>query len=402
MILYAYLFESGTSSPAYVESLAGFSNLGIRCSLPGWLQKIELTYRAANARDSRRRYRDHPGLRLVILDQALRVVASGWVKEVRKRGTVITYVAAGAWAEHDADTDNTAYSSSATIDSVISTMIGAHVTRIANNTSNIDSNGTQLGSTFSIDSEEQSPQSLIPELLEFSNSTGQLYDYYLLEQGLSLASPQLALPYYRARDETSAITWELTEADLDGDGAELIRHIWDYLDEAEVFYGSGPTGTGGTSAASSPYGSRRKTYLKPKLNSTAAAQFESDQLNQYARAVQQQGLTIGGPTIRKADNSEHPLWEVIRLGPTYMRISIDPELSLYGDARDMQQTWFISAADYDHTSRTLRIVPELPDSRLDAVLARASGVEDAKGEYVMRNPTRTREDLHEAPNARRR
>jgi len=51
---------------------------------------------------------------------------------------------------------------------------------------------------------------------------------------------------------------------------------------------------------------------------------------------------------------------------------------------DRLRTFFIAALDYDYSSNTLRVVPDNPDTRLDAVLAREVNMTEVKGEMVQR------------------
>lgn len=109
------------------------------------------------------------------------------------------------------------------------------------------------------------------------------------------------------------------------------------------------------------------------MDATQAALYRSAILSLYEQPVQQQAIVIGAPTIRDAHGARWPLWRVLAHNGGYVRfLDFAPEV-VSGSERgaDHRRSFRIAAMDYTYKNNQLRLVPDLPDSRLDAILRQA-------------------------------
>lgn len=118
---------------------------------------------------------------------------------------------------------------------------------------------------------------------------------------------------------------------------------------------------------------RQIVEQKPRLSSTQATQ--------YANALLQEGtfasfsLTLGSPLISTIKGARWPLFEVIANGGAYIELqSEDPALAVFtATTGDDRRRLFITAMDYAHDTRKLRLAVDTPDRRIDAAL-RLAGI----------------------------
>jgi len=384
--LYAARFANDDSSPALLEFVEQPANVGIRASLPGWVKTVEVTVRANSRIDAYERYRMHLGQRMAIADGLLdRPVAEGRIYEIVPDGRHVHYICAGPWKEHERQLDLTTYTSTNSLDTVIKAMLTAHVSVLSSDQSNIDANSTQIGSVWDTKSSTGgiTPAEAITELLEMSDSSGNIWDYWVIPEPFSGVSLGQYLPYYKARSTTAAINWQCELADLKQ--LSMSRHIWNLARDVTVYYGSSPTATASSVSTKADLWTVEKAPRKERFALTQANQTEDKYLSIYEQPIQQQDFSIGAGTIRDAAGAQWPLWELIKRGPGYIRINdLYPTAALLDVSTDRLRTFFIAALDYDYSSNILRVVPDNPDTRLDAVLAREVNMTEVKGEMVQR------------------
>ena len=150
------------------------------------------------------------------------------------------------------------------------------------------------------------------------------------------------------------------------------------------------TTSGGSTDATSQgnYWQRQRHEVLEELDQTQDSQYEDILLNTYKNPVQQAAFTIGSRTIKEISGPEYPLWRML-INPGWIRVNdLFPAASLATLSLDALRVFRIVALDYDHTSRTMRVVPDNieGDSRLDVILQRAGfGI----GQIVQRAATGT-------------
>lgn len=384
--LYAARFADDDSSPALLEFVEQPANVGIRASLPGWVKTIEVTLRAGSRIEAYERYRTHLGQRLAIADHLLdRPVAEGRIYEIVPDGRYVHYICAGPWKEHERELDVTSYTTTNSLDTVIKAMLTAHVSVLSSDQSNIDANSTQIGSVWDTKSSTGgiTPAEAITELLEMSDSSGNVWDYWVIPEPFTGVTLGQYLPYYKARSESAAINWQCDLADLKS--ISQSRHIWSLARDVTVYYGSSPTATAGSISTEADLWTVQTAPRQARFALTQGNQHEDKVLAVYEKPIQQQDFTIGAGMIRDSAGARWPLWELIKRGPGYIRINdLYPTADLFDKSVDRLRTFFMAALDYDYSSNALRVVPDNPDSRLDALMARENNIAEARGEMVQR------------------
>ncbi|MCP5016116.1 MAG: hypothetical protein GY938_12725 [Ketobacter sp.] len=115
------------------------------------------------------------------------------------------------------------------------------------------------------------------------------------------------------------------------------------------------------------------------MSSTQATQRALAMREQFSYPVQAASFSIGAAKIRDSAGGLHPLWRVIENGGGVIEISdLFPNT---GTGTDSLTRFFITALDYDGTSKQLRVAVDVPDRRLDVALADAGII---RGETVQR------------------
>lgn len=115
-----------------------------------------------------------------------------------------------------------------------------------------------------------------------------------------------------------------------------------------------------------PYWPVERVDYYPAANATQAGQLAEALMN--VNPIQVQSFAIRSDFIRDGNGAKWPLWEVIAQGGGYIQI-----VDLYPTATtslNQETTFFITALDYDHTSRQLRVTVNVLDRALDARLKR--------------------------------
>jgi hypothetical protein len=109
------------------------------------------------------------------------------------------------------------------------------------------------------------------------------------------------------------------------------------------------------------------------MDATHATKYATKLLELFELPVQQQAVVIGSATIRDKNGCRWPLWRVITNNGGYMRfLDLNPHARLSASLSGDRLTSFrIAAMDYTYRDNLLRIVPDLPDSRLDSILNQA-------------------------------
>ncbi len=385
--LRAARYANSDSGPELLEQFDSVAALGIRCSKPGWVQRIELTVRASNRFDEYDRYSAQIGQRIIIHDQWIdRPVASGRIHEIIPNNGVITYICAGHWKDHFRDLDTTSYGSTTTTSANIKTALSAHATPINTDQSNIDETSTQIGTVWAPNANGgDHVGDMIKAFIGMSDSNGATWDYWVKDDTISISQLGQPIPYFKARSKTAAIDWVIERADIAGGGLELARDIWDLTRDVTVYYDSTPTSAGGSTSGKSDLWTVDRVITKPTYSATPGAQHEDLILDKFEEPAQRAAFTITAPFIRDGAGVKWPLWEVVKQGGGYIRISdLFPSPGLYDTSEDRESVFFITAADYDYTTNTLRIVPDNDDTRLDAVLQRENNIGEIKGEMISR------------------
>lgn len=395
--LYAVLFDaSDDASPAAPGVLPKAHGIGVRCSLPGWVQKIEVKAIAPSRRQARDWRRQHLGKRLALWDG--QTVCSGWVHSIKMDGRVLLYTAAGAWKMHDVDLvtgDPGSIPSSSTISDYFENLVLAnHVPYVTvGNSSQMETNSISISSGYDGPSNSNaglSPRRVIEDVLEIGDGTN-IWDYWCLDTA-PMQRTQLPYPvtHFKARDSTDEPRWHLQPKDILRGGGGQGENIWDLKRDIEVFYGATPTSAGGTTSSETDYWTTKEVIERPDIStSTIGGYIEAIELLRYEKSIVWDPLIVRKRVLRGYAQKRRPIWHLIKQGPVWIHLNSNgetPEMVWANDTGQGLRGWriFLTNLDYDHDTRTARIVPDNLDQRIDAVLKRASGVEGAQGEGVGR------------------
>lgn len=210
--------------------------LGVRCSLPGWLQRLEWTERKRNYLASYFAYDNNHGQRVALVDSMHNVIVDGWIYSVQPDGLYNRYVAAGSWKRHSDLLDTTTYAATDTVNAVMTSIVTNFVPGLTADYTNIVASGTAVGNAFYTGRDYGSyPSELIPNLLALSDSSYNTYDYWVQSRPLVGTTLYYPLPYCAARSSAAAPDWRVRRNDL-ADNPLGARDIYDMATRVTVYY----------------------------------------------------------------------------------------------------------------------------------------------------------------------
>lgn len=464
MITQLYLSRFNTNGTEHLESFGdSFTGLGVRCSLPGWLQKLEFTIAAKSEADALHRWREHHGDWIVLSDHRGRVLANAWVLDVQRQpGSLrVKYICKGSWERYDAEFYNSedteidpADDIETTIQNLVQTISVAYY-----DAANIEANTEEVGEFHIADVEDGPgflPGEAIRELLDFRDASGNQWDFWseprwmksglpLLEAAKYVQRPTSGTPDFTVdlNDITTSEMWSAHIYDLattisilpghltgtatqtgtdpylnlqdntvnfaeynvqDGDvivnltetssqGERIWCHVagvtwndggsfwelgtrlnngtsWDSGDDYDIKL-QAPKKPATASSTTADYWTVEVVISAPELDQTAAANLAVALKNELSVPVLQQPFVIGGPYIRNASGAKIPIFELLRK-PYFVRISgMDDARAALSYSAANRYGMFVTAVDYEHDTRTLRVTPNRPTDRLDALLKNA-------------------------------
>lgn len=229
-------------------------NVGIRWSLENFgTQRIEVLVKPRNRYDAYDRYNNHLGQRIAVYSHWAYRPITGFVTSVEYAGGGrIQYVAKGPIVRMMSEPDTSIYSNTMVIggsSGAIATILSRMPTRIDDTTTtNIATNTGTTGGTQPKFPEGAYPAEFLNQMLEKSDSSNNIYDFWLVDNVFTGTSIGKWTPYYQPRSSSAAINWQVNRSDIKD--LSLSRNIDDTVTDANVFYGrvSG-THTGANNAA---------------------------------------------------------------------------------------------------------------------------------------------------------
>lgn len=215
--------------------------VGVRCSLPGWLETIEITERRPSYHAVDWSFERDFGKRLALFDPGLRCIVDGWIMEIIPDGLHVHIRAKGGWklmqARYYDGVRGTDYTNTTQADALAEDVLSV-VSRVSTNYSNI------VGPTTAVGSAWDNPQGTVPykptdiisDILNWSDSNNAIYDFYLRSQGLSSAwKLQYPIAHLEARSPNSQPWVVFNREDL-RDRQELSSHIYDLTTRVKTYY----------------------------------------------------------------------------------------------------------------------------------------------------------------------
>ena len=213
-------------------------------------QRIEVLVKARNKFDQYARYRDHLGQRLALYDSTCYRPISGYITDVEYAGAGrVLYTAKGPGAcRLEDELDTNVYTVGNRLDVIIEFVLTNYVSVASSDYSNIDNNSTLAGGWQPTLPQGSYPKDVIAQMLNMSDSSGNIWDFWFKDQPFAGVTLQNYLPYYKARSTTAAADWVVYSRDLSR--MTVARDINDIVTDASVYYGT-ITGThdGGNNAS---------------------------------------------------------------------------------------------------------------------------------------------------------
>lgn len=217
------------------------AEIGVRCALPGWLQRLEVTVKTRSKFDAYERYRSHLGHGFTIFDSYLdKPITDGWVYEVVPDGRHVHYICAGGWKRltDQYEEDNPATIGNPTTDAYLKTVLQNHAPAVSTNYSNIVATGTATGLAFRVWEDPGTPgtlpQDIVETILQMSTASNEVLDFWLESQRLNNVALRPPIAYMQPRKSNVTVDWQVERKDIVE--VTLGRHIWDLGNEVEVYF----------------------------------------------------------------------------------------------------------------------------------------------------------------------
>lgn len=239
MRLYAGRWSTDGGTQYADAAMTEPENIGVNWRIDGFgVNRIEVTVKAKSAMDQYDRYNSHLGQRLAIYGSDCYLPISGFITDVEYAGAGrVTYTAKGPGAcRMEDELDTTVYASATTIDAAIKAILTAHVSVASSDQSNIDSNSTPLAGWQPDTPQGSYPARMIAELLDKSDSAGNIWDFWFRDEPFSGVALGDYTPYYQARSTTAAADWVVHLRDLLQ--LQLARDINNLRTDVDVYYGT--------------------------------------------------------------------------------------------------------------------------------------------------------------------
>jgi hypothetical protein len=220
-------YTAGITPTLFFDDIA---DLGLRWSLPGGIQRIELTVRTHHAMDSYRRYINNLGNIITVFDNTLWGYTSGNVYEVVPDGRFVTYVCGGPWKrtnDQKYTLANFAGVNTSDTDVVIKDILTDKVNIDNTDQSNIEATSTAVGGWVPNENlHNMAAADAIAQLAAIGDDSDNIMDFFYAHAPMQRGAVTKPFPYLKARSDTANPTWQFNLKDLAPGGLTLARNIW--------------------------------------------------------------------------------------------------------------------------------------------------------------------------------
>lgn len=232
-----FALRSDVARTTLFEHYDRLQQVRVRCALPGWLQRLELTVRVRSRERAYGLYRRALGHGIALCDTYCeRPIVDGWITEIIHDGQEVTFIVGGAWHRHS-DQYVTTKPGNEDTDAYLknSVLTASNVPAISTDHSNIDATGTAAENAIKVDPiVGVYPQELVERVLKAGTSNDLPLDYWLQSAPMDGVLPQAPLPYLKERTVTADADWQVERRDLVD--LTLSRQIWNLRNAVTLFF----------------------------------------------------------------------------------------------------------------------------------------------------------------------
>jgi hypothetical protein len=375
MELQAALYTNSTASPSLENIYRDVSDTNITWAIHGGVISFGFSI-AMPEYQAWRFFKDYPGYRVCLLDDYVdKPVADGHITDISLTQSGVRVDCRGFWDRHFdqyyvqtvTDTDSTS--------DVIKDALTNNVPFVSSTQSNIDETSTVIGFWEPPD-EGIFPGDLIQKMAALSDSSNNQWNYYLVNQQLQGAIPQLPLPYFKAQVDDGTFDWQVWKKDLAKGSFSMTRSISKLANDVQVIYTDEDGYLSITSAATdstsqSDFWTREAHIDVGDVPDVAATQYRDLFLNKFKQPMLRYEIQISAPKITNSNGARVPLWNVIKESGGYLRVNdLFPDSTLLSSSWDRKRIGQIMEAEYSGADNTLRVVLDQESNRADAILAR--------------------------------
>ena len=214
-----------------------YRNLQIRCSLPGWLQRMTFSAIAPSIGHAAMWVDQWAGYRCRAYSNTLNL-PMGRIYAIYNSGREVFFEVVGAWRSHENERYVTSYSPDITITAFLEAVLDANVPDVGADAANLATNTTEVGDLFFREIEEGdgvAPKAIVEALLSMSDADSATYDYWCEAGPFNRSIPRRDRAKYVKRQKTAALAlWNLRLSDLQESGIEA--SIFGYRSTIRVKY----------------------------------------------------------------------------------------------------------------------------------------------------------------------
>lgn len=244
--LFAYRFQNNDTSASLLEQLRHPEKVGVRWSLPGGLQRMEVMIKANNKFDMYNRMNNHAGHRVALVGRGSSHPIAGWIYETQPAGANrVMYIIYGGWRRHEDIYDTTIYTPTNTNGNVVSTLLTDHCAFYSGDASHITLTGAAIGGWTVEDETGSKVRDVILDMIDLSDSSNNVWDYWLKDETIDSGKLRQMIPYFAPRSKSASINWQVDLKDLRS--LEMSRGIVERKNDVTIYYDTvGGSATGGS------------------------------------------------------------------------------------------------------------------------------------------------------------
>ena len=255
---------------------------------------------------------------------------------------------------------------------------------MASSQDNIDDPGTVIGFWEPpIEEGGMYPGELIEKLASWSDGSNQQWNYWTKNQPFDGVLPQKPLPYFKAQLSDGSYDYQIYRWMLRPGSLSMERNIQELRNTLKVIFRNMeqgdsldvvPTDSWLTDSDSvSNYWTREVFITAGDSVPAVADQYGDLYLDKFKDALLGKSITITAPFILDDGGNQWPLWYPCKLSKSYFRfVDFYPDAALFDESWNRKTCAQATTMEYSSRNNSLRLVLDLEDNALDALLARIS------------------------------